>query len=295
MSLSRASHPSRAATLHSLDIGESGPKLPLKLKTNGTFPACYSGLAPFRSLFRQGNPILTYHKLGPRPGRVRLKGLYVSAPLFRRQLEELRAAGYRSGLLESCAGPLVPHRVVLTFDDGYVNVLRHGLEALAAARFQAVVFLVAELLGKCNQWDMPLGEAAEPMMDSAQIRDWLAAGHEIGSHTLTHPHLTRLPLRVAREEISASRKKLQDLFGRPIEHFCYPYGDWNESVRELVEAAGYKTACTTEAGINTAQTCSFALKRLTVRYPTRNLKSVWQRLGVRLREAARSPGSAAAA
>jgi peptidoglycan/xylan/chitin deacetylase (PgdA/CDA1 family) len=244
-------------------------------------PAYYSGLGPFRQVFAQGNPILTYHKLGPRPRRVRLKGLYVSAALFRRQLEELGADGFTNGALAACAGPPAGWRIVITFDDGYINVLRHGLAPLAAAKFQAIQFLVADLLGRCNQWDVPLGEAPEPLMDSAQVREWLAAGHDIGSHTLTHPYLTQLPRLQAREEISASRKKLEDLFGRAIEHFCYPYGDWNEAVRDLVIAAGYKTACTTQAGVNTPASSPFALQRFTARYPSRNLKAIWVRLRAR--------------
>jgi len=56
-------------------------------------------------LFEQGNPILTYHKVGPRPMRVRLKGLYLSAALFRQQLAELKAADSRADL---CA--IVPAR-----------------------------------------------------------------------------------------------------------------------------------------------------------------------------------------
>lgn len=245
---------------------------------SSALPAYYSGLAPFRDVFAQGNPVLTYHKLGPRPRQVRIKGLYLSQSLFSRQLRELRTAGYSSGSLADCAGPRVTGKVVITFDDGYVNVLNHGLEALATHGFKAVQFLVADLLGKSNEWDVPLGEAAEPMMDAAQVRDWLAAGHDIGSHTLTHPYLTRLALSKAREEVNASRKKLEDIFQRAIEHFCYPYGDWNEEVRDLVQEAGYRTACTTEAGINTSEVSPFALKRFTARYPSRSLKVMWRRL-----------------
>ncbi len=245
---------------------------------SAALPCYYSALAPFREVFAQGNPVLTYHKLGPRPRQVRIKGLYLSQSLFSRQLRELRAAGYSSGSLVDCAGPRVPWKIVITFDDGYVNVLRYGLQPLASHGFKAVQFLVADLLGKCNEWDVPLGEAAEPMMDAAQVKDWLAAGQDIGSHTLTHPYLTRLPLPKACEEVAASRKKLQDIFQRPIEHFCYPYGDWNEEVRDLVQGAGYGTACTTEAGINTAEVSPFALKRFTARYPSRSLKAMWRRL-----------------
>ncbi len=245
---------------------------------SAAIPAYYSDLAPFRDVFARGNPVLTYHKLGPRPRRVRIKGLYLSGGLFARQLQQLRQAGYSSGSLSDCAGFRIPGKVVITFDDGYVNVLRHGLGPLATNGFKAIQFLVADLLGKCNEWDVPLGEAAEPMMDPVQVRDWLGAGHDIGSHTLTHPFLTRVPLVQAREEIAASRKKLEDIFQRSIEHFCYPYGDWNDKIRDLVQETGYRTACTTEPGINTPEVTPFALKRFTARYPSRNLKAVWRRL-----------------
>jgi peptidoglycan/xylan/chitin deacetylase (PgdA/CDA1 family) len=238
-------------------------------------PAYYSDLAPFRALFAKGNPVLTFHKLGPRPKRVRLKGLYLSAELFRRQLQELQGAGFSSGCLAGCAGPKRENQMTITFDDGYVNVLRHGLEALAEAKFTAIQFLPADLLGRCNEWDVGLGEAPEPIMDAGQVRDWIAAGHQIGSHTLSHPYLTQITPEAAREEIQASRKKLEDLFGARIEHFCYPYGDWNQQVRELVEAAGYTTACTTEPGVNTPADSPFALKRFTARYASRKLKSIW--------------------
>ena len=241
-------------------------------------PAYYSGLAPFRQVFSQGNPVLTYHKLGPRPPRTRLKGMYLSQRLFARQLQELRAAGLISSSLGDCVGPLRGKRIAITFDDGYVNVLRHGLEPLAGAGFKAVQFLVADLLGRHNEWDVAVGEAPEPMMDAAQVQEWLAAGHDIGAHTLTHPWLTRISVSKAREEITASRKKLEDTFGRPIQHFCYPYGDWNETVRDLVAAAGYETACTTQPGVNTDIDSPFALKRFTARYPSRNLKAIWSRL-----------------
>ncbi len=241
-------------------------------------PAYYSDFAEFRGLFEQGNPVLTYHKLGPRPARVRIKGLYLSQELFARQLQELQAVGYTSGSLEACAGPVLGRKIVLTFDDGYVNVLRYGLAPLAQTGFRAIQFLVSGLLGRGNEWDGPLGEAPEPMMDAGQVREWQSAGHEIGSHTRTHPFLTQLPPDQAREEITSSRKELEDLFGRPILHFCYPYGDWNERVRDLVAEAGYKTACTTDPGINRPGVSPLALKRFTARYRSRNFKAVWSRV-----------------
>jgi peptidoglycan/xylan/chitin deacetylase (PgdA/CDA1 family) len=239
-------------------------------------PAYYTALGPFRGLFETGKPCLMYHKLGPRPGGVRLKGLYVGKRLFERQLAELRAAGYSTVGMGELAGKNgnVEKGIALTFDDGFENVLRHGLAPLAKNGFQAIEYLVANRLGGANDWDLPDGEVQERLMDAAQVRDWLAAGHEIGSHSLTHPHLSRLAPKAAKEEIFASKKKLEDLFSIPIRHFCHPYGDWNAAVLDLVVEADYETACTTAFGVNGAGTSPFELRRITSRHRSINLKSL---------------------
>lgn len=240
----------------------------------------YHSLKPFRELFQIGIPVLTYHKLGPRPSGVKLKGLYVSEKLFAQQLAELHETGFSTATISKMfpVKENVQKQIAITFDDGFSNVLRHGLKPLAENKFHALQFLVADLLGKTNEWERRHGEASEPLMDAAQVREWLTAGHEIGSHSLTHPFLTRIPIMQAREEIFSSKRKLEDLFSRAIEHFCYPYGDWNESVCDLVAEAGYKTAFTTIAGINKSGDSPLALKRFTARYPSRNWKTIWARL-----------------
>jgi len=217
--------------------------------------------------------------VGPRPRGVRLKGLFLSPKLFARQLAELCAEGFSSqplgAIISARTGPRP--RVFLTFDDGFRDVFEHALPVLQQQRCCSIVFLVSEFIGKTNEWQQRAGDATAPMMDEAHARDWLAAGQEIGSHTQTHPRLAQLPAQQAREEIFASKKSLEDRFGRAIDHFCYPYGDWNETVRDLVQAAGYKTACTTIPGINVLGTSPFELKRFTARYPSRNLKALWAR------------------
>ena len=251
-------------------------------RSHAGVPSYFTSLKPFAGLFATGMPWLMYHKLGRRPWGTRLKGLYVSRPLFERQLSELRAAGFTTpsyGRPPSVEGN-PSKRIALTFDDGFANVFEQGLEPLARHGFRAMIFLMADLIGGCNGWEMQEGEARQPLMDDSQVKEWLAAGHEIGSHTLTHPFLTRLTLKRAREEISASKKKLEDRFGRPVRHFCYPYGDWNPAVRDLVVAAGYKTACTTEFGVNTKATPPFELKRVLARYQSISFKAIRERLAL---------------
>ncbi|TAM12991.1 MAG: polysaccharide deacetylase family protein [Nevskiaceae bacterium] len=240
-------------------------------------PAYFTHLPPFRELFAQGTPILMYHKLGPRPRHARLRGLYVDAGLFKRQLTELQAAGFRSALPGETPDGASP-AVCITFDDGFTNVFHHGLQPLSDHGFHAIEYLVAGQLGGRNQWEIAEGEVAQPLMDKGQVREWLAAGQAIGSHTLTHPWLTRIAPAAAREEISASKRQLEDSFGVAVEHFCYPYGDWNPQVRDLVREAGYKSACTTAFGVNDTHADALALKRILVRYRSRSLRALWLRL-----------------
>ncbi|MDB6066925.1 MAG: Polysaccharide deacetylase [Pedosphaera sp.] len=243
-------------------------------------PTYYTALKPFDAFFATGTPILTYHKLGPRPARVRLKGLYVSERLFERQLSELRRGGFNTGVFGALSnrGGNLGKQIALTFDDGFSNVFHHAMEPLARHGFRAIEFLVADMIGRSNEWEVQQGEVRESLMDAAQVKDWLAAGHEIGAHTLTHPFLTRVSLREAREEIFAGKKKLEDLFGIPIRHFCYPYGDSNPAIRALVGEAGYETACTTAFGVNTAATPALELKRIMARYQSISFKSLKARL-----------------
>lgn len=99
-------------------------------------------------------------------------------------------------------------------------------------------------------------------MSRSEILEWVAAGHEIGAHTMTHARLTNLAPAAARREIFESKKILEDLLGRPVRHFCYPYGSSNPLVRDLVKEAGFETATTVDGGYNFPETDRFELRRM---------------------------------
>lgn len=215
-----------------------------------------------RALWRQGLPILVYHSIAKPPAGVRDPFLYVSPERFDEQLGALRAAGYESASLSRLSAPPGEKQVVITFDDGCRNVFENAMSILARHRFHAIQFLVAGLIGGRNEWDAMHGEITEPLMDDGQIREWIAAGHEIGSHSLTHRNLSRLDEAGAREQIFTSKQKLEDRFDREITHFCYPHGRWTQAVRALVRQAGYATACTVGFGVNAPGADPFTLRRI---------------------------------
>lgn len=65
------------------------------------------------------------------------------------------------------------------------------------------------------------------------------AGFEIANHSLTHPNLPDLsPADLARE-IGDSRHLLQEWFQQPVRGFCYPFGTWNNTVKDVVRATGH--------------------------------------------------------
>lgn len=213
-----------------------------------------------RALFEPGaNTVLMYHKIAPAPLATNLPFLYVSPRHFGRQLDGLAAASLPCLTLDECAAGQPGYCV--TFDDGFCNVFEHALPLLQSRGVRAIQFIVAGLIGGEDAWDRAIGEPVQRLMNETQIREWLAAGHEIGAHTMTHPHLSTLPPERARAEIVDSKRLLEDRFGREVRHFCYPYGDYNEPVRELVRAAGYASACTVAPGINRPGVDAFQLHR----------------------------------
>jgi peptidoglycan/xylan/chitin deacetylase (PgdA/CDA1 family) len=238
-------------------------------------------LAPAqRRLFAQGMPVFTYHSIATAPRGARDPFLYVTPERFDEQLTLLAKHGFSSGSLDDIAhsSANADKKFVITFDDGYCNVLDNALEILVHHRARSIQFIVADLIGTRNEWDVVHGDVPEPLMDAAQIRTWLQAGQEIGSHSLTHRNLAKLSTADAREQVFASKKKLEDLFGVPIRHFCYPHGKWTPAVRDLVREAGYATACTTEFGVNTSGTPSFELNRVFVLSRSEMLKKAAHRV-----------------
>ena len=238
-----------------------------------------------RRLCASGVPVLTYHKIAEPPPQTTDPFLYASPRRFEEQLSALRRHNFQTVSLTAGLprSGNADRSVAITFDDGCRNVLNHALEPLARHKFQAIQFLVSDFLGKKNEWDVAKGDVAEPLMDEAEIREWLAAGHEVGSHTATHRNLRHLSATEAREEIFGSKKSLEDRFGLAIKHFCYPYGSWNEAVRDLVADAGYQTACTMDFGVNTAASPRFELRRIIPLSSGELLAKIFHRLGRKFR------------
>lgn len=210
--------------------------------------------------------ILTYHRVGvPRDGQS--ERLTVTPARFRSQLSALRALRFEIGDLDGTRawldGAARPGRsVVLSFDDGYADLCSHALPRLAERGLPAIVYLVAER--SVDDWQSWGERGPLELMDWSQVRDWAGRGVSFGSHTLTHPWLTRLDDASLRAEVCDSKKLIEDQLGGPVHHFCYPFGDHDERVVAAVRESGYRTACTTRRGTVRAGSDPLRLPRMSV-------------------------------
>src|SRR5262249_31005923 len=214
-------------------------------------------------------PILMYHAVA-RPQSSVEDSLCCDPQTFAGHMDYLHRHAYQvvplARLVRAVhAGDDLPDRsVVVTLDDGLDCSCVTALPILERFGFRATVFVVSGLVGRTNEWLRPAGFPNRSMLSVADLRSLAAAGWDIGSHTATHPWLSKLPPEAARAEIGDSKARLEDMLGQAVVHFAYPYGDYTAAVRDFVVEAGYVAACSTRWGRRHAKRQLFALRRVEI-------------------------------
>ena len=123
-------------------------------------------------------------------------------------------------------------------------------------RLNAILKLEA-LAGQCDSGGL--------MLTREMLVNLSREGFEIGGHTVSHPILTKLEDRIARDEIVQNKKMLENIIGKPLKLFAYPNGkigkDFDERHMAMAKEAGYVAAFSTAIGSATKATHSFNLPR----------------------------------
>ncbi len=207
-----------------------------------------------------GLRILTYHRVTDAHPADRL---CVPLAAFAKQMQYLHDAGYQTvSFLQGVqwvggAAELPPKAVVITFDDGFEDNFLYAYPAMARYGFKGCFFIpsafIASDLNGLRPEDRP--------MSWAQLHELLREGHEIGAHSINHVKLTQVARDEMELEVRGSKKALEASLQHPVDFFCYPSGDYDQAVRDAVQAYGYFGACTVKPGTNHPGTDRFALKR----------------------------------
>jgi peptidoglycan/xylan/chitin deacetylase (PgdA/CDA1 family) len=125
-------------------------------------------------------------------------------------------------------------KVILSVDDGCQLDLKVAKLADKYRINDVIFYLPADLNSVASR------NRFTPLTPSQA--SYLARNYEIGSHTVTHPLLTRISLEQARSEIVESKQMLENLYDQNITKFCYPRGYTNSDLQVMVRDAGYYSA-----------------------------------------------------
>ncbi len=185
--------------------------------------------------------VLLYHKLKKIGDEIGKKGNEIIYSTFEDKFEEQMNCLFRRGyqaislchIVNASKAVITPERgVVITFDDGHISNYTMAYPILRKHRFKATFFITAGWIGLPDylSWD--------------QIKEMDNNGMEIGSHTITHPYLTRLNRERIKFELAESKKILEDGLGKSVDFLAIPGSFCNKAIKEIAKEVGYLGVCT---------------------------------------------------
>jgi len=198
-------------------------------------------------------PIFAYHRVED------ASDVYTMPPkMFEEQMIYLKSKGYTTMNLDEYAaarkrGDKLHKKMVLIFDDGYIDNLENAAPIMQKYGFTGSMFMAVRYEGWPGYFDWHTQH------------DLLKYGWEIGSHTYSHKPLTDLKPAEVKEELLRSKAYIQGIYNPPGGiTLSYPSGKTNDAVVKQVEEAGYIAAVSGDVGINTDETPLCRLKRVNV-------------------------------
>lgn len=162
------------------------------------------------------------------------KSTSISPEKFRQHLEFLKSQNAHvvplSELLThtSQGKALDDKTLAISFDDAYLSIYENARALLKEFNYPYSVFVANEAI------DLNL----PAYLSWQQLQTLVSEGVEIGGHSVTHAHLTQIPLAQAQIEISDNIARLEEKLGIKVRSFAYPYGEYNAQIEAMVTSKG---------------------------------------------------------
>jgi peptidoglycan/xylan/chitin deacetylase (PgdA/CDA1 family) len=179
-------------------------------------------------LARDQVPVLCYHQVRDWRAKDSKGAKDVPVAQFRDQIKMLADSGYHTILPDqlyaylATGAPLPPKPVMLTFDDTDLDQYTTAKPELDKYGFKGVFFIMTVSLGRPRY------------MSKAQVKELSDDGHVIGSHTWDHHNVKKYQGDDWVTQIEKPTKTLEEITGKKINYFAYPFGLWNpEAIPEL--------------------------------------------------------------
>lgn len=235
---------------------------------------------------RREVPIVMYHRFIRDDSEKGVHGTYLHVAMLEKHFKLLKRLGYQTLTFADLANKGLASRlepgkkyVIITVDDGYRDNYELLFPLLKKYGFKAVIYLVTG--ERFNRWDVEHPDNPEKrveLMTPEQIREMADSGLvEFGGHTLTHPHLNRLGRDAQHREIADNKAQLEQLLGRPLASFAYPFGSHNEDSKALAQALGYPFAVATNSGPLAMHEDPYQIRRIAI-FPRTDVFGLWRKI-----------------
>jgi peptidoglycan/xylan/chitin deacetylase (PgdA/CDA1 family) len=141
--------------------------------------------------------------------------------------------------------------ISITFDDGLSSILKNALPELKKRKIPTTIFIPAAKIGSYPKWEQKRQEIyyEDRILNRDELKELSDQGIEIGSHTLYHTDLRNVTLEVARKEFDLSKSYLEEITGKEVVSFSFPYGSYNDELINLAIDCGYSFVYTTQPEI----------------------------------------------
>jgi peptidoglycan/xylan/chitin deacetylase (PgdA/CDA1 family) len=202
-------------------------------------PAPAPVVADTRSMLNKPQvPILCYHQLRDfKPGDSKTARDYI-VPIanFNEQIKLLADSGYHSILPDQLydymvyGKPLPDKPVMITFDDTRVEHFTVAASELKKYGFRGVFFIMTVSMNRPGY------------MSREQIKQLAAEGHIVGLHTWNHKNVKTYTDEDWKVQIEKPLNDLEQITGKPVDYFAYPFGLWNKESLEKIKGYGFKSA-----------------------------------------------------
>ncbi|MHB1354980.1 MAG: polysaccharide deacetylase family protein [Anaerolineae bacterium] len=229
--------------------------------------------APFQFSFEVGGhgvpvPILMYHNIKDLDNEPDVSQSQFDWTVrdtdFQQQMYYLRDNGWHTVspkmLIAYFAGESLPPKpVIIAIDDAWVSLLTRAWPVFLETGLRPIAYVVAEFATYGTETDYLVWD---------QLRDLVAQGLWIGSHSYGHVSLYELPAEELHHEVFDSRQEIEQQLGVTLDSFCYPFGAYDDTAVDEVQAAGFTSAVTLNPVGYQDPTEPFRLNRLRIAYQT---------------------------
>jgi glycosyltransferase involved in cell wall biosynthesis/peptidoglycan/xylan/chitin deacetylase (PgdA/CDA1 family) len=191
--------------------------------------------------------VLCYHAIEDQSDDPVLALYGVPPTLFAGQLDTLTKRGFsfitpdQLAAFLQAAAPLPSRPVLLTFDDGYADLIDVARDVLRPRGIEALAFVVTGSRSNTNDWDRAYGAKTIRLLSAEERMKIASLGVENGSHSRTHREMPLLDRREQAKEAAGSASDLTEQGLRP-RFFAYPFGFSDEASKGAVRKAGYLAA-----------------------------------------------------